>query len=146
MRIVLVKANAFGPLKGEVLELAPRMNVIHGPNESGKSSWHSAIYAALCGKRRTRGRGTREAQLFSDKHYPWLGRSWKVAARVQLDNGDELDVIQDLSPSGNSQVIDVATRVPLTTRFLSEGGVDLSSLFGLTRHTSLATPGHGPFR
>jgi exonuclease SbcC len=47
MRIDMVKAVAFGPFAGETLELVPGMNVIFGPNESGKSSWHSAIYRAL---------------------------------------------------------------------------------------------------
>ena len=56
MRFESVKAYAFGPFRNESLELAPGMNVVYGPNEAGKSSWRAALYAGLCGMRRTRGR------------------------------------------------------------------------------------------
>ena len=48
MRIREVTAHAFGPLAGETLEFAEGMTVISGDNESAKSTWHAAIYAALC--------------------------------------------------------------------------------------------------
>ena len=73
MRIENVKAGAFGPFAGDTLELAPGMNVIYGPNESGKSSWHAAIYAALCGMKKTRGQPTREDRAFASRHRPWRG-------------------------------------------------------------------------
>ena len=52
MRIRSVRIHAFGPFTEQTLELAEGMTVITGDNESGKSSWHAAIYAALCGVRR----------------------------------------------------------------------------------------------
>ena len=58
MRIERVVAHAFGALRGETLELAQGMTVICGPNEAGKTSWHAAIRAAVCGVRRSRGRAT----------------------------------------------------------------------------------------
>ena len=45
MRFESVTAHAFGPFVGRSLELAPGLNVIHGPNEAGKSSLHAALYA-----------------------------------------------------------------------------------------------------
>ena len=57
MRIVSVTAADFGPLRSSTLGLAPGLTVVVGGNESGKSSWHAALYAALCGRRRSRGRG-----------------------------------------------------------------------------------------
>ena len=56
VRIESVTAHAFGPLTGETLELAPGLTVVAGVNESAKSSWHAALYAALCG--RGQGRAT----------------------------------------------------------------------------------------
>ena len=50
MRIESVNAHAFGPLAGETLALAPGLTVVSGANESAKSSWHAALYAALCGR------------------------------------------------------------------------------------------------
>jgi DNA repair protein SbcC/Rad50 len=55
MRIESVTAVAFGPFRNVTLKFAPQLTVIYGPNEAGKSSWHAAIYAALCGMRRGRG-------------------------------------------------------------------------------------------
>ena len=49
MRIESVTAHAFGPFVDETLDLARGMTVIYGPNESGKSTWHAALYAGLCG-------------------------------------------------------------------------------------------------
>ena len=54
MRINKINAVAFGPLADESLSLAPGMTVVVGDNESAKSSWHAAVYAALCGRRRGR--------------------------------------------------------------------------------------------
>ena len=65
MKIHNVTAHAFGPFVEETLELAPGLTIIRGPNEAGKSSWHSAIYAALCGMRRARGRRRAEDQEFA---------------------------------------------------------------------------------
>ena len=84
MRIRSVTAHAFGPLAGATLEFAEAMTVVHGPNESGKSTWHAAIYAALCGRRRVRGRPNRDEEEFSDRHRPWDRADWVVSARLGL--------------------------------------------------------------
>ena len=47
MQFECVNAYAFGPFRNETLELAPGMNVVYGPNEAGKSSWHAALYAGI---------------------------------------------------------------------------------------------------
>ena len=60
MRVRSVTAHAFGPLQGETLRFADGMTVVHGANESAKSSWHAAIYAALCGRRRGRAPSAQE--------------------------------------------------------------------------------------
>jgi predicted ATP-dependent endonuclease of OLD family len=70
MRIRKVTAHAFGPLVGETLEFADGMTVVVGDNESAKSSWHAAIYAALCGRRRGRGQPRKDEQRFIDLHKP----------------------------------------------------------------------------
>jgi recombinational DNA repair ATPase RecF len=94
MRIDRVRAIAFGPFKGADLELARGMTVVHGPNEAGKSSWHAAVYAALCGMRR--GGGLRkEDKAFAARHRPWDEEGWEVAAELTLDNGDRVELRQD---------------------------------------------------
>ena len=71
MHIESVTAHGFGPLSGQTLGLAPGFTVIVGGNESGKSSWHAATFAALCGRRRGKGRPGADEQQFIDAHRPW---------------------------------------------------------------------------
>jgi exonuclease SbcC len=139
MRIDAVKATAFGPFMGEALELTPGMNVIFGPNESGKSSWHAAIYAALCGMKKTRGQPTREDRTFANRHRPWRGTTWRVSAAITLDDGRTVEIEQSLGPGGRSFATDRKTKRPLTGDLVQAGAVDAATLLGLTRETALAT-------
>lgn len=81
MRIQRIDATAFGPFQDRSLEFAPGMNVFSGPNESGKSSWQAAIYAALCGRRRAAGR-PRSEEVFEERYRPWGGGKWEVRCLV----------------------------------------------------------------
>src|SRR5436309_14674122 len=97
MRLERVHIEAFGALRQQTLELAPRMTVLFGPNESGKSTWHAAIYAALCGVQRGRGRPTRFDEGFAAEHKPWDGDQWIVSAVLRLANGRRIEIRQDLA-------------------------------------------------
>ena len=70
MRFERVRAISFGPLHDATLEFKPGFNLIYGPNEAGKSSWHAAIYAGLCGMRRGKGRLSRDDEEFGARHRP----------------------------------------------------------------------------
>ena len=83
MRIQSVSAEAFGPLAGESLQLASGMTVIVGRNESAKSSWHAAIYAGLCGRRRGPGMSKKDRQ-FAELHKPWDSDAWLAEVTVGL--------------------------------------------------------------
>ncbi|MDQ6838932.1 MAG: AAA family ATPase [Actinomycetota bacterium] len=140
MRIESIKAQAFGPLAGDALELSPGMNVVHGPNESGKSSWHAALYVGLCGMKHTRGRASREDQAFTDRYKPWRGASWKVTERIVLDSGRVIQLEHSLGPGGRSTAVDPESRTSLTAELLrDDGALDGAALLGLTRETAVAT-------
>jgi len=96
VRIESVTAVAFGPFKGVTLEFSPHLTVVCGPNEAGKSSWHAAIYASLCGMRRARGQLAQDRD-FARLRRPWSGEAWEVRAIVRLDNGPRVELRQDLS-------------------------------------------------
>ena len=98
MRIESVTAHAFGPLTNQTLEFAEGLTVVCGPNESAKSSWHAATYAALCG-RPSRVRGEDE-QLFEQRHRPWGGSAWLVEANLELDDRRRVRVRQNLEEIG----------------------------------------------
>ena len=139
MRIESVKAYAFGPFVDETLDLAPGMTVIHGPNESGKSNWHAALYAGLCGVRRGRGRGTRDDQDFKDRHRPWVGDAWEVSAIVQLSDDRRVELHHDLDGKVDCWAQDVELGRDYSNEVIHNGAPDGARWLGLDRRSFLST-------
>jgi exonuclease SbcC len=139
MRIESVTATAFGPFQGEVLELAPGLTVVHGDNESGKSSWHAAIYAALCGRRRARGRGKLDDSRFAALRRPWVSDSWKVRCVVELDDGRRVELAQDLDGKVDCRAVDMTLGRDISAEIMYDGAPDGSKWLGLNRRTFAAT-------
>lgn len=139
MRIESVTAHAFGPLAGETLELAPGMTVIVGDNESAKSSWHAAIYSALCGRRRGKGQPTKEDRYFEELHRPWDGAQWLVSGVVVLDDGRRIELWQDLGGKVDCRATDLALGRDVSSEVVHEGTPDAARWLGLDRRTFVAT-------
>jgi uncharacterized protein YhaN len=59
MRIARIEAIAYGAIGGRIVEPEPGLTVIHGPNESGKSSTMQLIRGVLFGFPALRGEGPR---------------------------------------------------------------------------------------
>lgn len=110
MRFESVTAHFFGPFRNQTLQLATGMNIVYGLNESGKSSWHAALQAALCGVRSGKGPPTKQEREFEDRRKPWRGTSqWKVETVVCLADGRRVELVQDLAAkTGRAQDADVA--------------------------------------
>ena len=120
MRIESVTAHAFGPLAGETLALAPGLTVVSGANESAKSTWHAALYAALCGRGRGDAAPTPEDRRLLERYKPWDGSPWLVSAVVVLDDGRRLEICQDLDGGSGSTVVELGeedgARTDVTSR------------------------------
>ena len=141
MRFESVTAHAFGPFQGRTLTLAPGMNVVFGPNEAGKSTWHAALYAGLCGMRRARGQPRREDREFERQHRPWDGESaWEVGAIVFLEDGRRVELRHDLAGRVDSSArdVDVAGR-DYSNEIMHDGAPDGSRWLGLDRRSFLST-------
>jgi exonuclease SbcC len=138
VRVESVTAVAFGPLRGAILEFAPQLTVIYGRNEAGKSSWHAAIYAALCGMRRARGALRREDQSFTDSHRPWDGAEWEVRAFVRLDTGQRVQLHQNLADLAHCSAVDADLGRDVAIEILNEGTPDATKWLGLDRVSFLA--------
>ncbi len=139
MRIRSVTAAAFGPLVDETLELAPGLTVVSGPNESGKSSWHAAVHAALCGRRRGRGAPTRDDRAFAERHRPWYGDRWAVSAEIELADGRRVEMRHDLAGMVDCSATDLVLGRKVSDEVMVEGSPDASRWLGLDRRSYAAT-------
>ena len=81
MKIYSMTAT-FGKLEHETLTLQPGLNVIHAPNEWGKSTWCAFLSAMLYGFE-TRARSTQAALSDKDHYTPWSGAP--MAGRIDLN-------------------------------------------------------------
>ena len=137
-----INAFSFGPLVRKVLELAPGLNVVFGLNEAGKSTWHAAIYAGLCGMRRGKGRMSLEDQEFRERHRPWRSdRGFEVGVHIALEDAMErrVELVQDL----DRRVAEVRDAVLPDRDYSGEidydGAPDGAKWLGLTRENFLRT-------
>lgn len=69
MKITDIRIQNFGKLKEREISLTDGINIIYGPNESGKSTLHAFIRAMLFGLPRLRGRASRTDQY--SRFEPW---------------------------------------------------------------------------
>ncbi|MYH27906.1 MAG: AAA family ATPase [Acidobacteria bacterium] len=139
MRFESVRAHPFGPFDDDTLALVPGLNVVYGTNEAGKSTWHAALYAGLCGMRRRKGGLSAEDKRFRDRHRPWDDNGeWAVSAVVALEDGLRVELHHDLANRVNSSAVDadLAGR-DYAGRITYEGAPDGSRWLGLNRRSFL---------
>ena len=139
MHIDSVTAHAFGPLVGESLNFAPGMTVVVGDNESAKTSWHAAIYAALCGRTRRKGRLDAKEQAFMDRHKPWDSSAWEVSCRLTLDDGREIEMRHDLAGNVACSATDLQLARDVSNEIMEDGAPDAAAWLGLDRRSFIAT-------
>jgi exonuclease SbcC len=138
MIIRRVTAHAFGPLTGTTLEFAETMTVVYGSNESAKSSWHAACYAALCGRRRGRASSENERR-FEELHRPWDRVDWLVGAEITLDDGRRVELRQDLAGKVDCHAHDLVLGDDLSAEIMNDGTPDAARWLGLDRASFAAT-------
>ena len=89
MKIYKMTAT-FGKLDHAVLELQPGLNVIHAPNEWGKSTWCAFLLAMLYGMD-TRAKSTKTALADKERYAPWSGSP--MEGRIDLNwNGQDITI------------------------------------------------------
>lgn len=139
MRFESVLANAFGPFRNQKLDLAPSFNIVCGPNETGKSCWHMALYAGLCGMRRAKGPPRVEDREFHDRYRPWDSDGWQVGAVIRLDDGRRVELRHDLDGRVDSSARDADLGRDYSDEIIHDGAPDGSHWLGLDRRSFLAT-------
>ena len=89
MKIYSMTAT-FGKLSHQTLTLEPGLNVIHAPNEWGKSTWCAFLVAMLYGID-TRERTTQTALADKERYAPWSGEA--MSGRIDLHwNGRDITI------------------------------------------------------
>ena len=89
MKIYSMTAT-FGKLANETLTFKPGLNVIHAPNEWGKSTWCAFMVAMLYGID-TRERTTQTALADKERYAPWSGAP--MSGRIDLCwNGKDITI------------------------------------------------------
>lgn len=131
-----IDARAFGPFVDRHLPLEAGLNVVHGPNESGKSTLHAALTAALCGFRRRRGRDP-EKEKFTARYRPWRsadGDPWCVKTEVVLADGRCIAIERDFK-NGRTEAYHADMGREFSDLPMNEGSEDAARLVGLDRET-----------
>ena len=89
MKIYSMTAT-FGKLQHETLTLQPGLNIVHAPNEWGKSTWCAFLVAMLYGLE-TRAKSTKTALADKERYAPWSGSP--MAGRIDLNwNGRDITI------------------------------------------------------
>ncbi|MGB8021223.1 MAG: AAA family ATPase [Candidatus Nanopelagicales bacterium] len=138
MHINKVTATAFGALSDRTLELAPGLTVVSGRNESAKSTWHAATYAALCGRRRGPG-ASKQMRAFRDRHRPWAGGRWAVGAELTLADGRRMRLTHDLDGRVDCRATDLGLARDVSAEIMFQNSPDGSGWLGLDRDSFAAT-------
>lgn len=89
MKILSMTAT-FGKLENQTLTLQPGLNVIHAPNEWGKSTWCAFLADMLYGLE-TRTKSTKTALADKERYAPWSGSP--MSGRLELEwNGRNITI------------------------------------------------------
>lgn len=89
MRIYSMTAT-FGKLSHETLTLSPGLNIIHAPNEWGKSTWCAFLTAMLYGLD-SRSHSTKTALSDKEHYTPWSGAP--MSGKIDLNwNGRDITI------------------------------------------------------
>ena len=109
MRIYEMTAT-FGKLEHATLKLQPGMNIIHAPNEWGKSTWCAFLVAMLYGLD-TRAKTTKTALADKERFAPWSGE--RMSGRMELNwNGRDITIERNTKrrvPLGEFRAYETAT-------------------------------------
>src|SRR4051795_11403797 len=112
MRVDRLTVSGFGKLAGRELELGQGLTVVHGPNESGKSTSHAALRAGLFGLI-SGGRRTKDETAAVERHRPWSEARYGAVLELTDAAGRRLRLEWDFDRSRYT-LRDAATGADLT--------------------------------
>lgn len=99
MRFSHLKVNGFGKLVQKELDLKPKINIIYGDNEAGKSSLLKFLTSMLYGA--SKNKNGKNISDF-DKYKPWKTEEFSGSLEYILDNGEEFEVYREFKKKNAS--------------------------------------------
>ena len=130
MKVEEIKINAFGTLKNKEINLSDKINIIHGKNESGKSTLLAYIKTAFYGI--SRNKNGKEISDY-DKYKPWSGEEFSGKIKYTLDNGEQFEIFRDFNKKNpkiyNAKLEDVTNQFNIDKKegsqfFFEQVGID----------------------
>ena len=130
MKVEEIKINAFGTLKNKEINLSDKINIIHGKNESGKSTLLTYIKTAFYGI--SRNKSGKEISDY-DKYKPWSGEEFSGKIKYTLDNGEQFEIFRDFNKKNpkiyNAKLEDVTNQFNIDKKegsqfFFEQVGID----------------------
>ncbi len=132
MHVESVHLHGFGRLAERNFRFGQGLTIVHGPNEAGKSTLHTALSAALFGLVGS-GRRKREDTARVERYRPWSGGRYAATADVVAGDGRRLRIEWDFD-RGRVAVVDAASGSDVTREF-GAGDVDalVQAVWGVDR-------------
>ena len=130
MKVEEIKINAFGTLKNKEINLSDKINIIHGKNESGKSTLLTYIKTAFYGI--SRNKNGKEISDY-DKYKPWSGEEFSGKIKYTLDSGEQFEIFRDFNKKNpkiyNAKLEDVTNQFNIDKKegsqfFFEQVGID----------------------
>ena len=130
MKIKKLRINAYGNIENKEIDLKDGINIIHGANESGKSTILSYIVNSFYGISKTK-----DGKNISDydKYKPWNSDEFSGRIAYELDNGGEYEVFRDFKKKNpkiyNKNLEDITDKFEMDKKegskfFIEQIGID----------------------
>lgn len=130
MKIKNIKVNAYGNIENKDINLEEGINIIHGANESGKSTLLNYIISIFYGISRNK-----DGKALSDyeKYKPWNSNEFSGRISYKLENGEKYEIFRDFNKKNpkiyNDKLEDISDRFETDKKdgskfFIEQTGID----------------------
>lgn len=130
MKIENIKINAYGNLENKEINLKDKINIIHGANESGKSTLLKFIVSSFYGI--SKNKDGKELSDY-DKYKPWNNEEFSGRIKYKLNNNEEYEVFRDFKKKNpkiyNEKLEDISNQFEVDKKdgnkfFAEQTGID----------------------
>ena len=130
MKIKNIKVNAYGNIENKDINLEEGINIIHGANESGKSTLLNYIISIFYGISRNK-----DGKVLSDyeKYKPWNSNEFSGRISYKLEDGEKYEIFRDFNKKNpkiyNDKLEDISDRFETDKKdgskfFIEQMGID----------------------